>query len=313
LVNTHNVQESISTQVKDHIDSATAVLIVANGTVPCGTVGIGHALSTLSSIFPEIPTNNIALLFTNVGDPVCLNVCEDMVPTILQDAPQFQIDNPIALQKKYVKRNGDSNVKESRSGLREFMKAAEQDALEMVKELFDWLEGLEPKPTTTIPLEARPAAKEAEILAGVDVFSRFQKMIRVKPKAASSYNKLRTSVSNFYSTCSIRLHVLCGSRSSYVPVLSHFRTRGLRDLDYSACTTMDVLPWFAEGHTGRWEGAIWLVEQSRKDIEDKGVGQEPLDNMRHSLEQVKRTPNLVKVARKVWKGILKVKRIFIRA
>jgi len=267
----------------------------------------------LSSIFPEIPTKNTALLFTNVPNPVCSNVCEATVPTILQDVPQFQIDNPIALQKKYVKLKGDSNVKESRTELRKLVKAAEQDALERVEELFDWLEGLEPKPTTTIPPKARPAVKEAKIPADVGVFSRFQNMIRVKPKAPSSYNKLRTSVSNFYSTCSIRLHVFYGSRSSYVPVLSRFRTRTRRDLNYSAGTTMDELPWFAEGHTGRWEGAIGLVEQSRKDKEEKGVGQEQLENIRHSLEQVKTTPNLVKLANKVWKGIQKVKRIFIRA
>jgi len=42
-------------------------------------------------------------------------------------------------------------------------------------------------------------------------------------------------------------------------------------------------------------GASWLVEQSRKDTEEKGVGQEQLENMRHSLEQVKKVLDLMKV------------------
>jgi len=80
------------------------------------------------------------------------------------------------------------------------MKAAEQDALERVKELFDWLEGLEPKPTTTIPPEARPAAKEAKTPADVLV-------IHVKPKPAYSYHKFCVFMSDFYSTCSNLMHI----------------------------------------------------------------------------------------------------------
>jgi len=226
LLNTHSVQhdevhkESIATQVKDHIDSATAVLILANGTVRCSRVGIDYALSTLSSIFPEIPTKNTALLFTNVGEPVYSNVCEDTVPAILRVARQFHIDNPIALQRKYVKRNGDFIVKESRSGLRKLMKAAEQDALEMVKELFNWMEGLEPNPTTTIPPKAQPAAKEAKIPADVLV-------IRVKPKPAYSYHKLCKFMSNFYSTCFIRLHVFYALVVILIPWIQLFLCSGL--------------------------------------------------------------------------------------
>jgi hypothetical protein len=171
LVNTRSVQhdelhkESVASQIRDHIDSATAVLILANGTVSRGTVGIDDALSTLSSIFPETPTNNISLLFTNVWSPICLNVCEDTVPSILQNAPQFQIDNPIALQKKYAKLKGDPNMKAHRMELRKVVKVAEQEAKETVRRLFGWMEGLEPQTTIKNPPMTGPAAKEAKIPA----------------------------------------------------------------------------------------------------------------------------------------------------
>lgn len=46
--------------------------------------------------------------------------------------------------------------------LRKVVKTAEQDALETIVELFDWMDGLEPQTTTAIPLTARPDAKEAK-------------------------------------------------------------------------------------------------------------------------------------------------------
>jgi hypothetical protein len=76
--------------------------------------------------------------------------------------------------------------------LRKVVKAGKQDAKESVKQLFDWLEGLEPQATMKGPPMTGPAAKEAKIptvsfssclnraqllcsLDDVDVFSRFQK------------------------------------------------------------------------------------------------------------------------------------------
>ena len=147
---------SIETQIKNHIDSVTAILILANGTVPRSPVGLDYTLSTLSTIFPEALTDNIGLMFTNVSSPLCYNFCEDTIPTSLQDATRFQIDNPFALQKNL---KVDSSM-ENRMELHKVVKTAERDALERIAELFDWMDGLEPLTTTKIPLTARPAAKE---------------------------------------------------------------------------------------------------------------------------------------------------------
>ena len=143
-------KESITTQIKDNIDFVNAVLILANGTVPRVTVGTDYSLSTLSAIFPKTLAGNIAFMFTNVPSPLAWNFSQDIVPEVLIDAPRFILDNPVALQKKYVELRGDPSVKNGRAELRRAVKAGEQKALEMLVRLFDWLDGLEPQPTTEI-------------------------------------------------------------------------------------------------------------------------------------------------------------------
>ena len=152
----------VATQDKEHINSIISVLILVHGAVPRVTVGTEDALSTLSSIFPKTLTNNIAFMFTNVTNPLHWNFSGDTIPDILTDAPQFLLNNPIALQKKYLKLKNDPNMKMGSADLRIAVKAGEENALEMLVDLFDWLDGLEPQPTTEIgrtPM-GRTAVKE---------------------------------------------------------------------------------------------------------------------------------------------------------
>ena len=143
-------KKSIATQIQMHIDSVSAVLILANGTVPRITVGMDYALSTLSAIFPKTLANNIAFMFTNVSTPLSWNFSQDTVPDVLKDAPQYLLDNPIALQNKYLNLKNDPNMKKMRTRLSKAVKAGEQKALETLVELFDWLDGLKSQPTTDI-------------------------------------------------------------------------------------------------------------------------------------------------------------------
>ena len=136
--------------IQKHINSVTAVLILANGTVPRITVGTDYALSTLSAIFPKSLADNIAFVFTNVPSPLSWNFSEDTIPDSLRDAEQFLLDNPVALQKKYLVLKGDLNKKKTRMVMRKAVLAGEERALEMVVKLFDWLDGLVSQPTTEI-------------------------------------------------------------------------------------------------------------------------------------------------------------------
>lgn len=138
--------ESLKTQINEHIDSATAVIVVANGTVPGVTLATSSALSTLSTILAKVPTRNIAVMLTNVSSPLYQNFAPNVLPAVLQDAPQFRLNNPVALQKKYLERKDVPKVKKRGAKLCNAVETDEQAAMDMVVELFDWLDGLEPKP-----------------------------------------------------------------------------------------------------------------------------------------------------------------------
>jgi len=56
-------------------------------------------------------------------------------------------------------------MKKGRADLRKAVKAAEQDALEMLVDLFDWLDGLKPQPTTEIVEEMQKTKTKITDLA----------------------------------------------------------------------------------------------------------------------------------------------------
>ena len=145
-------KRSIANEIQNRIDSVNAVLILANGTVPRITVGTDYTLSTLSAIFPKTLADNIAFVFTNVLNPLASNFSQDTVPPVLKGAPQFHLDNPVALQKKYIElvTKGDQSRKNLKTDIRKHVMAGEQKALEMMVKLFDWLDRLEPQPTVEI-------------------------------------------------------------------------------------------------------------------------------------------------------------------
>jgi len=119
----------VATQVKGYIVSVTAVLILVNGIVPRSTVGIHDELSTLSAVFPKLLTSNTAFILTNISSPLSWNVCQDTVPAIPK-APQFQINNPVALQTRYLRIKDDLEMENMRVRMRKDV--AEQDALDVL-------------------------------------------------------------------------------------------------------------------------------------------------------------------------------------
>lgn len=143
-------KKSIATEIQKHFDSVNAVLILANGTVPRITVGTDYALSTLSALFPKTLAQNIAFIFTNVSSLLSWNFSQDSIPKVLKDAPQYFLDNPIALQKKYLELKNEPSKKKLRGEMRDSVKAGEKKALETLVKLFDWLDGLQALPTKEI-------------------------------------------------------------------------------------------------------------------------------------------------------------------
>jgi hypothetical protein len=197
-------KKSIAAEIQDHIDSVSAVLILANGSVPRITISMDYALSALSALFPKTLANNIAFMFSNSATYLSLNFSQDAVPDILKEAPQFLLDNPIALQKKFLKFKDMPNKKKVRKESHEAVERAEEMALEMLVELFDWLDGLEPQPTTEIvALYEKSHAIESKItktLAQMDQVSA--KMAEVNKLMEESQKKSAVSSSPY-------LHLVC--------------------------------------------------------------------------------------------------------
>ena len=106
-----------------------------------------YALSTVSEIFPSTLANNVAFMFTNFSTLLSWNFCEDTVPSELKGAPQFKIDNPFALQKKYLRLKDDLNVEDKATLVKE-VNSGEENALNMLVDVFDWLDGLQPQQIT---------------------------------------------------------------------------------------------------------------------------------------------------------------------
>jgi len=108
------------------------------------TVGTDHALSILSAIFPKTLAKNTAIMFTNVSSPLYWNFSADTIPDVLKGARQFLLNNPIALQGKFLELRDDPIMKRG-VNLRNIVKSDEKEALEMLVDLFDWLDGLDPR------------------------------------------------------------------------------------------------------------------------------------------------------------------------
>ena len=92
-------------------------------------------------------------ILTNLPSPLSQNFHGDAFPDILT---QFVLDNPVALQKKYLKLKDDPNMMKESMDLRTMVKAGEQKALEMLVDLFNWLDGLDqPKAQDTLAQQVK--------------------------------------------------------------------------------------------------------------------------------------------------------------
>jgi hypothetical protein len=181
-------KKRIAAQVKKHTNSVTAVLVLANGTVPrVNSVGTNYDLSTLSSISPRTPSKNVAFLLTNTSGPLYQNFSRDILPECFKDAPHFLLNNPIALQRRYLKLEDEPSMRSHRTHFREAVKAGEQDALEMLVELFDWLDRLGPQSVSLHEQSQGIVAKITDPLA-----QRAKVLLRaVKDKAQAGVRRVK--------------------------------------------------------------------------------------------------------------------------
>ena len=213
LADTRGIQQdalhkrSIVTQIKEHINSVTAVIVVANGAVPRVTVGTDYALSTLSAILPKSLASKTAFMFTNVSSPLHWNVSGDSLPVVLKDAPQFLLNNPVALQREYTKLKYTPNMNKE---LRNAVKAGEQNALEMLVHLFDWLDGLKPQSMT----EVVSLYEKTQVIEGVttNALAQMNQAAAMGEKIKEQMRKLQSASVVRFSICPLN-HMLIGRRT----------------------------------------------------------------------------------------------------
>jgi len=170
------------------------------------TVGTDYALSTLSAIIPKSLAENIAFVFTNVPSVLSLNFSEDSIPDVLIGAQRFFLDNPVALQQKYLTQKEPQDKKKARDW-RGLVLAAEQDALKVLVELFDWLDGLVSQPTTEIALLYNMSqsieAMIANTLAQIDQAAKKKEEINKLIAAHKSNSKV-----SFSSCCCLGFNLI---------------------------------------------------------------------------------------------------------
>ena len=128
------------TCIKQHVDSVSAVLILADGRSLGINVDINCILSALSSFIPKTLLKNIAFVLTHVWGPLWSDFLRSKVPWAFKSSPIFLLDNPIP----------HSYEISLDPILRSAGKSCEQRALDMLVKLFDWLDGLKPQPATEI-------------------------------------------------------------------------------------------------------------------------------------------------------------------
>ena len=128
------------TCIKQHVDSVSAVLILADGRSLGTNVNIDCILSALSTLIPKTLLKNIAFVLTHVWGPLFSDFLRSKVPRAFKSSPIFPLDNPIP----------HSYEISLDPILRSAGKSCEQRALHVLAKLFDWLDVLEPQPATQI-------------------------------------------------------------------------------------------------------------------------------------------------------------------
>jgi hypothetical protein len=147
LASTHDTErdetdaESIVRFIEKHVDSISAVLILVDHLSQDFPFNMDYTCSILSAIFPKTLVNNIAFVFTRAESSASQDFFQKKVPRALKSSPVFLFDNPIA--------SGHWIYGTDAMGIQ--MRAVRKKrVLEMLVELFNWLDGLEPQPTTEI-------------------------------------------------------------------------------------------------------------------------------------------------------------------
>ncbi|KZT33515.1 hypothetical protein SISSUDRAFT_992946 [Sistotremastrum suecicum HHB10207 ss-3] len=191
---------NIAKTIQAHMPFVNAVLILANGTLPRLGVATDYTLSVLSSIFPRSLASNIAFMFTNVSTPLAWNFDKNSLPKVLAEAPQYSLDNPVAMQQRLlqIKKEGKADAKILRR-LTTSVATSHNDALDAFVDFFNWAADCKPQPTNEIvslcqkseAIEMRLHEAMSKILRRSELKKRLTRMISDLENKTLNLNALR--------------------------------------------------------------------------------------------------------------------------
>jgi hypothetical protein len=190
-------KESLVKQIKKHVGSVTAVLVLANGTVPRITPSTRAVLSALTALVPTSLANNTAFVLTNLSSPLYQNLSTETIPDVRKDAPQFLLNNPFALQRRYLEVKFGPQMKEGRTDWGEVVKADERTALQMLADLFDWLDSLKGGP------EIAPLYEKSQNITNTP-----EQAADKEAQDSAAFTRLATSRAQFLSFFRIISHLI---------------------------------------------------------------------------------------------------------
>ena len=123
----------------------------------------------------------------------------ELLPDFLKEYPQFLLNNPIALQKTYSKFRDSPNTTTERPDLLKAVKAAERDGLELLGDLFDWLDGLEPHSMTGIvSLHENSQAIKGQV---TDVLAQMVQAATMEASIEEQMEKVQRAPAVSFSLC----------------------------------------------------------------------------------------------------------------
>jgi len=209
-------------------------------------------------------------MFTNILSPLYWHFSGDTIPDALKDAPHFLLNNPVALQRKYLRLQGDQNMKKGKGALRREVKAGEENAMEVLVDLFDWLDRLEPQSITKIV----PLYQEAQNIMSMiaDAHAPMDQVVVRKAKDSAV-------------SCPSCPHLAPESHSDWEPDVNQKPARNLNlEKSHQSAEEKEVGHQQLERLRGGWEQKKVKLELLRK-VEEK---------VQEGVRKVKRTLSVSK-------------------
>ncbi|KAJ4474173.1 hypothetical protein C8R41DRAFT_557557 [Lentinula lateritia] len=153
--------KAIIDAMKKNFDTIDGIVVLQSGLSYHLGPTVDSTLLRISYMFPGNIYDNIALVLTFVGPPKKADMITELLPEKLQKAPQWSINNPLALWFTYQKKlaEGWSDEEHPLEELHEMTQHEYKRTTEMLSQLFQYLDKCKTQPVKS---RREDGAKEGE-------------------------------------------------------------------------------------------------------------------------------------------------------